>query len=78
MCGQMADNLMENGKRIICTEGEYILGKMGGSTRVNISMIKRQAMGFILGLMAGDMLAAGKTENNMERASISFRMEWRE
>jgi hypothetical protein len=54
-------------------EKEYIHGRMEGSMKVNISMIKNMGLEFILGLIRDAMKGFGNMENSMERGSI-FRL----
>lgn len=60
-----------NGKTITWTEQESTLGKMEGSTKVNIRETKSMGMESIFGQMEGAILAIGVQENNMDLEDIT-------
>ena len=51
MFGLMVDNMMVNGKLIICTGREYILGRMVEDMKENTLMIKNMDLVLIYGQM---------------------------
>ena len=56
-------------------EKEHCNGKMEGSMLGSISRIKKQDLGFLLGLMEENILAIGWMENRMDLVSMHPLME---
>lgn len=62
--------MKENGKKIICMERVYILGKMVEDMKGNILKIKNMVMVYMFGKMEGNMKDNGKMGNKMEKDNI--------
>ena len=56
-------------------EKESILGRMEGSMKGSIKMIKRMGMEFIVGLMERNMMVTGLMESNMVKGYLCLQME---
>jgi len=65
MFGQMAENIMANGKIITCMVKVSILGKMAEDMKVNTKMIASTGMVSTPGTTANSTKAGGKTASNM-------------
>lgn len=70
MSGQMAENTMESGEIITCTEEVSIPGRMEECMRVITKMIASMDTEYIPGMTVNNMKAGGKTENNTAKESI--------
>jgi len=68
--GQMAENIMENGKIITCMERVSTHGKMAVCMKVTMKMIGSTAMEFTPGMMESNTKAGGKMENSTVKVSI--------
>lgn len=65
-------NSQAHGKIIICMATVFTLGKTVDVMRDTMNMIRNMGMGFINGLMAGDMKETGLTANNTDKESIYY------
>jgi len=75
MCGQMADNMRENGRIITCMAGVFTPGRTEENTRVNTRTTENMDMVFILGPTTDSMLETGRMESNTEKESIDLQTE---
>ena len=65
--GPMENNTRVNGAIIKCTEKEPLSGKIRRNIKASSSMTSARAEEHSVGLMADNMSANGKPENNMEK-----------
>lgn len=68
--GLMVDNIKDTGKIIKCMEKDYLHGLMEENIKVNMLMIKNKEKEYSHGLMEEVIMAIGKMENKMDKASI--------
>jgi hypothetical protein len=61
----MEDNIVVNGRIIKWKEEEYLHGLTTEGMKESISMIKRKAKEYFIGLMAGSTKVIGKMGSNM-------------
>lgn len=64
--GEMEDHTMENGVRIRCMDMVYLPGSMEENSKGNMSMIRRKASAYFIGMTAVDTRDNGKMANSME------------
>ena len=62
--GQMAENIGDIGKKMICTEQEFIYTLMELDMKDSFKMIKKQVLDSIIGKMVANMKVIGTKVNN--------------
>jgi hypothetical protein len=67
----MDDNMKENGIKTKCTDREFSIGLMEGSTSANIKMIKNAATVNLLGLTDATIVENGVMGNSMGKVHTS-------
>lgn len=70
--GQMAAFIMENGKKIKCTDSESTNGKTAENTKENTYWTRNTGKVFIHGVMVKSMMDCGLMANNMVGVLISL------
>ena len=65
--GQMEENIMVNGRIIICTERVFTLGKTEECMKEIMRTTENTVMEYILGTMESNMKVGGKMESSTEK-----------
>ena len=66
ICGQMEDNITENGRIMLCTELDCTSGQMEDFIWENIKITIKMGMGFISLVKTSTILGNGKMEKEMD------------